>query len=514
VDLSKNDGADDTKAARAVWRRRIFWSIVWGGILPIAFFALSFIFALANGGEKTIEAATTEQMLIVLVKVFGTGVGFAFSAWALLRVFWRKPAQGADPWPRYPEALVAVAGFGPSMLIATPFFIWEFVSAARAQAALTRMSGDVDHRDIGEWILLVLTVLIVLQGAVWITRNLRQTLRVMNGENAIPVPEPPTRPRWQGWDVWVIGLCLATYGGLWLYGLSEKGLHRSVLYGKTQVGDIVLHTAVATVILLAGVAFLWMLAKNIKSPSATRTESWKRKLGRSIVPTFATVLLLRTFVVAPFWSVTDATSPEIPRGSLVLVWKLNRTFSEGELIAYAENGHVNIGRIAKPGQEAAFVKRNNSEPTSVLHSDIAGKVISVVWRGTQEAPPNAIKLVRIEERGKTRDGRDMVMIFDELQRDEKTSIVTIKAVNGGSVGSAMFMVQGASDIAKARGAACFINLKEWEGKDGAWMYLIGFAPDKGVDPTTYFELKEPLSAEKRHQFLSVKDYEPLFNRQP
>jgi hypothetical protein len=126
----------------------------------------------------------------------------------------------------------------------------------------------------------------------------------------------------------------------------------------------------------------------------------------------------------------------------------------------------------------------------------------------------AVKLIRREERGKTRDGRDMVMIFEELQRDEKTSIVTIKAVNGGSVGSAMFMVQGASDIAKARGAACFINLKEWEGKDGAWMYLIGFAPDKGVDPTTYFDLKEPLPAEKRHQFLSVKDYEPLFNRRP
>lgn len=78
----------------------------------------------------------------------------------------------------------------------------------------------------------------------------------------------------------------------------------------------------------------------------------------------------------------------------------------------------------------------------------------------------------------------------------------------------MFMVQGASEIAKARGAVCFINLKEWEGKDGAWVYLIGFAPDKGVYPTTYFELKEPLPAEKRHQFFFVKDYSPLFNRQP
>jgi hypothetical protein len=133
---------------------------------------------------------------------------------------------------------------------------------------------------------------------------------------------------------------------------------------------------------------------------------------------------------------------------------------------------------------------------------------------SQLAEKPAVKLIRIEERGKTRDGRDMVMIFEELQRDEKTSIVSIKAVNGGSVGSAMFDVRGNYEIAKARGAACFINLKAWEGEDGAWMYLTGFAPDKGVDPTTFFELKEPLPAEKRHQFLSVKDYEPLFNRQP
>jgi hypothetical protein len=128
-----------------------------------------------------------------------------------------------------------------------------------------------------------------------------------------------------------------------------------------------------------------------------------------------------------------------------------------------------------------------------------------------DVPPNAIKLVRIEERGKTRDGRDFVMVFEELQRDEKTSTVTIKAVNGGSVGSAMFDVRGNYEIAKARGAACFINLKAWEGKDGARMYLTGFAPNKDVDPTTYFDLKEPLPAAKRHLFLSVKDYEPLFN---
>lgn len=542
--------------------------------------------------------------------------------------------------------------------------VWAFVTAARwltdfhAKPWLTQRQ-DIDPAFATKLanflsehpgIVSSIAILVSLVLDVLIVRHFWQAMdrRTVDSGVSSPGAEPPAKSRWQGWDGWLIALCLVTFGSLWLYRLSEARLYRTGL----NASDIVLPSALATVVLLAGAAFLWMLAKNIKTAAPTRTESWKRTLGRTVVPAIAVVLLLRTFIMQPFWAVTDATAPEIPRGSLVLVWKLSRTFAEGELIAYAENGRVNIGRIAKPSQEAVFVKRNNSEPTSVLHSAIVGKVISVVWRRTRQASmpafiekaaalnrtgpvfpytisgrttggkplevggfadvivkfhgagpsqsevlpivrgakvtkitdndpsisnnrlvdieleltqaevdltklhayrhsfyfarvgaphesekspktgsiPNvpttvgavesqlaekpAVKLIRIEERGKTRDGRDMVMIFEELQRDEKTSIVSIKAVNGGSVGSAMFDVRGNYEIAKARGAACFINLKAWEGEDGAWMYLTGFAPDKGVDPTTFFELKEPLPAEKRHQFLSVKDYEPLFNRQP
>ena len=206
--------------------------------------------------------------------------------------------------------------------------------------------------------------------------------RTVDSGVSSPGAETPAKSRWQGWDGWLIALCLVTFGSLWLYRLSEARLYRTGL----NASDIVLPSALATVVLLAGAAFLWMLAKNIKTGSDSRVTSWKRQLGRSIVPAIAVVLLLRTFIMQPFWAVTDATAPEIPRGSLVLVWKLSRTFAEGELIAYAENGRVNIGRIAKPNQKAVFVKRNNSEPTSVLHSAIVGKVISVVWRGTRQVP--------------------------------------------------------------------------------------------------------------------------------
>ena len=239
------------------------------------------------------------------------------------------------------------------------------------------LPANVNFRsaDGGPFVLLTLTLGFLLLWGAW--RLIR------GGREARDRPAP--QPRWQGWDVWVIGLCLAVFGAVWLLDLSDERLLRRPLYDGADVGsNVVLPIALATTILLGGAAFLYMLAKNIKTASPTRTESWRRTLGHSIVPTIAVVLLLRTFVIQSYWAVTDASAPEIPRGSLVLVWKPTRTFAAGELIAYAEKGRVNIGRIDTASQEAVFVRRNDSEPTSVLHSRIVGKVITVLWR----AAPN------------------------------------------------------------------------------------------------------------------------------
>jgi hypothetical protein len=131
-----------------------------------------------------------------------------------------------------------------------------------------------------------------------------------------------------------------------------------------------------------------------------------------------------------------------------------------------------------------------------------------------KAAPAVAPLIRREVRDKTRDGRDIVMTFEELQRDEKTSTVTVKTVNGGSVGSAMFEVRGNWDIAKARGAAYFINLKSWQGENGEWMSLVGFAPNKDINPQESFGLKEPLPDAPKHRPLRVSDYDRIFQGQP
>ena len=74
----------------------------------------------------------------------------------------------------------------------------------------------------------------------------------------------------------------------------------------------------------------------------------------------------------------------------------------------------------------------------------------------------------------------------------------------------MFIVRGLYDIARERKTDYFINLKEWKDVDGGWMYLVGFSNDKNIDPAKYFGLPDPLPKLGKHQFLSVKDLDLIF----
>ena len=113
-------------------------------------------------------------------------------------------------------------------------------------------------------------------------------------------------------------------------------------------------------------------------------------------------------------------------------------------------------------------------------------------------------MVRLEMKGTGADGKNVVLMsFEELQRDASTSTVRIKSVDGGggSVGSPMFIVRGACEIAKARGATYFAKLKEWDGEDGTWMYLLGFSKNKDI---------RPLTNEHQLKIFAVSEYEFLF----
>ncbi len=122
----------------------------------------------------------------------------------------------------------------------------------------------------------------------------------------------------------------------------------------------------------------------------------------------------------------------------------------------------------------------------------------------------ADSLHRREVNIKNPGGKDFIMAFEELQRDEKTSLAKVTHTSGASVASSMFIARGFYDLARLRGAAYFIKLKEWRADDGGWMYLVGFANDKNTPIREYFNLTEQNAATADREFDSVSNYDLIF----
>ena len=143
-----------------------------------------------------------------------------------------------------------------------------------------------------------------------------------------------------------------------------------------------------------------------------------------------------------------------------------------------------------------------------MRTTIAKIALLAALLGSNVAAAEALYRAKVDQRNP--NGKDLVIEFEELKRNPKTSLVKTIYKSGASVPSAMFIVRGMYEIARERGSRYFIKLKEWKSDDGASMMLVGFCDDKNVDPTTYFSLSEKLPASDENAFLSVANYDILF----
>jgi len=103
-------------------------------------------------------------------------------------------------------------------------------------------------------------------------------------------------------------------------------------------------------------------------------------------------------------------------------------------------------------------------------------------------------------------GKNLIISFTEVRRDEKVSTAKVVFVSGASVPSSMFIMRGFYDIARARGASHFIKLNQWEAKDGSTMYLVGFTNSDNVNAMKYFNLSKPIN----EKFMAVSIFHELF----
>lgn len=74
----------------------------------------------------------------------------------------------------------------------------------------------------------------------------------------------------------------------------------------------------------------------------------------------------------------------------------------------------------------------------------------------------------------------------EVERKPKTSLLRRTGVHSSAFVDSLETAAALLKVAKARGDKYFITLKEWDGNDGSWFYLVGFTKSKDTDLKKWF----------------------------
>jgi serine/threonine protein kinase/biopolymer transport protein ExbD len=109
--------------------------------------------------------------------------------------------------------------------------------------------------------------------------------------------------------------------------------------------------------------------------SRPRLKFW---LLRVAPLTLLITLALRFFVIAPYRIEGSSVEPEIPAGSLAFVYKLDRHFSPGDIIAYHHSESLTyVARVdtAHPVDGKIFIARKNQGVTGISPNAVIGKVV-------------------------------------------------------------------------------------------------------------------------------------------
>src|ERR1035437_972112 len=93
-------------------------------------------------------------------------------------------------------------------------------------------------------------------------------------------------------------------------------------------------------------------------------------------------------------------------------------------------------------------------------------VVTILIAGHAGAATNSATLVQVDS--KDFGDTNLLMKIVELERDTNTSKLRLTyQKKGSSVGGSLFVMRGFYEVAKARRAEYFVNLKEWDGAAGS-----------------------------------------------
>ena len=124
-------------------------------------------------------------------------------------------------------------------------------------------------------------------------------------------------------------------------------------------------------------------------PRVAATAAWRarfRKWFRRALIALGVALLLRAFLLQAFTIPNGSASPEIPKGSWVLAWKLTKYCAPGDFIVYDENGQYYLGKVIVVRESEIQVRRFGKDDYVVPRERVAGRVIFNTRPSLEPAP--------------------------------------------------------------------------------------------------------------------------------
>ncbi len=174
----------------------------------------------------------------------------------------------------------------------------------------------------------------------------------------------------------------------------------------------------------------------------------------------------------------------------------------------------NLAWVSQYHQGADFLVQWESSSMKI-QSNFSAKcrgflaVVCLTFASTPSASA-AEKLFHLEVNEKNPGGKDLVINFEEVKREEKTSTVKVTMKSGASVPSTMFIMRGFYDLAQKRKMRYFIKLSEKQEQDGSYTTVMGFTNDKNINVQKYFKLDKPLPKKTEFEFSDVVELDMLF----
>jgi len=85
-------------------------------------------------------------------------------------------------------------------------------------------------------------------------------------------------------------------------------------------------------------------------------------------------IVVRCTVAQAFYAAGKGAEPLIPQGSRVLVYKLARTFSPGDVIVYRADGNAYLGIVRKQTTDGLVVYKHDEPDKLILSDQVVGRV--------------------------------------------------------------------------------------------------------------------------------------------